>query len=161
MTRWKGPQGRLWNILFGVLSVLFVLPIAYHPFSPYSTIRSLLVMILLLATFVVIYAFGRYQMSDFWDMVFRETPLTVGDAGAAIMEVLEGVGVPFEEPITRPQANGLRAWYEWELHVPDERMRVGVLTGGFQGRFVAVGPATMFNGNEIEWMKGFVDEALG
>jgi hypothetical protein len=162
MSHWKGPQGKYWNILLGVPLVFCILSIAIHPYAKFASGWTWAVTIISTACVIYVYAWGRwYLLTDHWSTVFRETEVTVVDAGTAILETLKEVGVHPDGPITRPRSTGVKAYFEWEVRIPVDRMRIGVMTGGLQGTFVIIGPTTMYNANEVEWLKGLVDRALG
>ena len=162
MTGWRGPQGRLWNILFGLLFTFTIVPLLLGNNDEDSLIMGQVVLISCLVVFIILYAVGRwYILTDSWNMVFLDTSMEVKDAGTAIQEALERAFIPFEDPVTRPWSNALKPWFEWEVEIPDERRRICVMTGGLQGRVVFVGPVDQFNANEVERLKRPVEVALG
>jgi len=140
--------------------VFCVLPIIIYPFGRYATVWTLAVDVILLA----VSSAGVYYMwrvnRDTWDMVIRLTPVPVGSAGAAILRALDDAMIFHGHPVRDPGSPGRGVRFEWEVDIPYRGLRIGVGTGGIQGRFVGLGPLTEENGDEVERLEALIDGAL-
>ncbi len=160
MKVWSGPSGRSLNVLSVGLITFFLIPIIIHPFFPYATNMTLPIFLILLALMVVALALLRQVHKDDLNMVFRMTPVSVENAGTAILRSLDEAMTYHGPPVSRPQPTGLKTWFEWEVDIPYQELRIGVRTGGLQGRVVGLGPVNEENDDEIERLKMLVDRAL-
>ena len=161
MTRWRGPQGRILGTFMAILLVLLLLPLLLRPSEELERDGRLPYTVLVLVTWSAILALMRHSARHTWGSVFRVTPMTAGEAGAAIERALDEAHIPHGRPVTRPPATGLVARYEWETSILGGEMSIGILTSGRYRRAVFVGPVDEYNANEMEMLKRTVDKALG
>jgi len=160
MTGWKGPQGRNVNIFFAAITLPFALIFLVGPRDRW--VAELLWMGTYWTLMGVMYAILRWTGTKaYWDMVFKDTSLDFKQAGKAIEAALRSAGIAYEGPVTRPWSNSLVVPLQWEVEVPAERLRIGLLTGGLKGRVVLLGPVTLYHHVEADLLKGVVDGALG
>jgi hypothetical protein len=161
--KWKGPQGKMVLIVFGSISLFFILPLTYTSIVGPGGEDDGLILIPFLIIVMAAASFLVYiEQRDVWHSIRIRIRMPVHLLLPIIYKALTDGRVPFTFPKPEPGGSKIRFRIKWDqvidLNYGDLHLNLMARQGD---TFVFLGPVNKGNEREVAKVKGLIGKALG